>query len=72
MKADHPLIQKAMLEDPRFRLTGQCASGMAQISYTYEVTGVTGVNAVMFLDSMNHAKCDLETFLKNMGVPVQK
>lgn len=34
-RADYPVIQKALLEDKRLTLVGQCASGMAKISYTY-------------------------------------
>lgn len=36
-KADYPILEKSMLEDARFKCISQCASGMAKISYTYEL-----------------------------------
>jgi hypothetical protein len=38
-KADYPLVEKTLLESSLFRMEGQCASGMAKISYTYKVMG---------------------------------
>lgn len=68
-RADYPVIQKALLEDPRITLTGQCASGMAKISYTYTIEfNLT----VTFIDSLNHMKCKLEDFGKNMGLKIEK
>jgi hypothetical protein len=68
-RADYPVIQKALLDDKRITLTGQCASGMAKISYTYRIEeGLT----VTFIDSLNHMQCSLDTFGKNMGLKIEK
>jgi hypothetical protein len=68
-RADYPVIQKALLDDKRIILTGQCASGMAKISYTYQIEKKL---TVTFIDSMNHMKCSLDTFGKNMGLKIEK
>lgn len=61
-KANYPIVEKALLESPLFRLEGQCASGMAKISYTYKVMGkYEGAQLfVQFTDSLNLYKGTLD------------
>jgi hypothetical protein len=73
-KADYPIVEKALLETPLFRLEGQCASGMAKISYTYKVLGEfeSGNLFVQFTDSLNLYKGTLDEFGKAVGLDVEK
>lgn len=52
-KADYPIFEKALLESKLFTLTSQCASGMAKISYSFEMVCETTNVVINFTDSMN-------------------
>ena len=70
-KADYPLIMKSLLNDKRYTLISQCASGMAKISYKYSYNNNKFVT-IQFVDSMNLYKGSLEDFGKAMGLSIEK
>lgn len=73
-KCDYPIVEKALLNSSLFQMVGQCASGMAKISYTYRVMGRFSQEQiyVQFTDSMNLYRGSLDDFGKAMGLSVQK
>lgn len=71
MKADYPLVQKAMMKSMSLLFKRQCASGAAQISYTWSLEECPEVE-IVFADSLTHLQGSLEGLLKAYKCKVMK
>lgn len=69
-KADWPLVEKYLLNDSRFEEPNQCASGQAVIIKSLQTKINKTTFKLMFLDSLNHLKCSVESMATRFNLPI--